>query len=78
MPQGIREPLMVRGPDTLAVHCRSVCSGSGSALLGDLVVVSRSMECVIFCPSCYLTLCVSSLVRGYFLCSGILLFVHVC
>ena len=45
----IQEPLVVRDrdgraqEDPLAVHCFCVCSGS--ALLGDLLGVSRSMEC---------------------------------
>jgi len=47
-PQGIQEPLVVRDrdgrphEDPLVVHC--FCLRSGSALLGDLIGVSRSME----------------------------------
>jgi len=45
----IQEPLVVRDrdgnsqEDLLAVHCFCVCIGS--ALLGDLLGVGRSMEC---------------------------------
>jgi len=51
----IQKPLVVRGrdgnpqEDPLAVHCFCVCSGS--ALLRDLLGVSRSGN-VIFCLSC--------------------------
>jgi len=46
----IHEPLVVRDrdgnpqEDPLVVHCFCVCSGS--VLLGDLLGVSRSIECV--------------------------------
>jgi len=48
-PRWIQEPSVVRDrdgrpqEDLLAVHCFCVCSGS--ALLGDLLGVSRSREC---------------------------------
>jgi len=50
----IQKPLVVRGKDgrplrgPLAVHCFCVCSGS--ALLGGLLGVSRSVECDSVCP----------------------------
>ena len=61
--------------DALAVHCFCVCSGS--ALLGDLLGVSRSMKCDLSVRSIY--------PRIFFACvhcvlsiNCILLYVHVC
>jgi len=88
--KGIQEPLVVKRQDgrpqedPLAVHCFCVCSGS--ALLGDLLGVSRSMErdllsVLSIYPRIFLHVfiaCIASLIRGYLLHCCILLYVHVC
>ena len=68
--------------DPLAVHCFCVCSGS--ALLGDLLGVSRSMECdllsvLLINPRIFLHVFIAyHLLVGFFLCDCILLYGHVC
>ena len=67
--------------DPLAVHCFCLCSGS--ALLGDFLGVSRSMECDLSVLSIYprislYVFIVYRLLVGFLLCYCILLYVREC
>ena len=82
----IQEPLVVRDrdgrsqEDLLAVHCFCVCSGS--ALLGDLLGVSRSMErdllsVLLIYPRIFLRVLYCLLV-GFLVCVIILYYMFMC
>ena len=68
--------------DYLAVHCFYVCSRS--ALLGDVLEVSRSVECdvlsvlLIYSRICLHVFIVYRLLVGFLLCYCILLYIRVC
>ena len=70
--------------DPVAVHCFCVCVCSGSALLVDLLAVSRSMErdllsVLSIYPTIFLYVFIACrLLVGFLLCDCILLYVHMC